>query len=430
MEERQEILVIGGGLAGLGVATYLARDGMRVRLLERSQALGGRAATSRATEHALQFNVGPHALYRSGAAARVLAELGVQYSGGLAGQGAAISSAGELYGLPIGLVGLLRNRYFGLADKLALSRVLAQLSFVNPSALGAQSLSEWLDSQITGQRGREFMHMLVRLGTFVDAPGDLSAAVAVAQLKQGLAGVLYLDHGWQSLVDGLRSQAEVAGVVFETGARVTRVEHADHVQAVRLEDGRVLPAQRIVCAVGPKALAAMLPGDAAIAAFRSAATPVLLATLDLGLARLPKPQLTNVQALDRPLYYAVHSGIAHLSRDGSAVVHVAKYLDPNRAHDPAQVETELRAFLSELQPDYERELLFERFLPALVVHNALPRPRSTGETRFPIEHPSIGGLYCAGDWVSNHGMLADAALGSAREVWLRVRALSSDRCAA
>jgi phytoene dehydrogenase-like protein len=274
------------------------------------------------------------------------------------------------------------------------------------------------------------MHMLFRLGTFVDAPGDLSAAVAVAQLKQGLDGVLYLDHGWQSLVDGLRAQAQAAGVVIETGARVSRIEHATDVQAVRLEDGRVLRAQRIVCAVGPKALAAMLPGDAPIAAFRSAATPVLLATLDVGLARLPNPQLTNVQALDRPLYYAVHSGVARLSRAGAAVVHVAKYLDPNRAHDPAQVETELRAFLSELQPDYERELLFERFLPALVVHNALPRPRSAGETRFPIEHPSIGGLFCAGDWVSNHGMLADAALGSAREVWLRVRALSSDRCAA
>ena len=430
MEQREEILVIGGGLAGLGVATYLARDGMRVRLLERSHALGGRAATSRATEHALQFNLGPHALYRSGAAARVLAELGVQYSGGVAGRGAAISSAGELYGLPTGLIGLLRNRYFSLADKLALSRVLAQLSFVKPSALGAQSLSEWLDGQVTAPRGREFMHMLFRLGTFVDAPGDLSAAVAVAQLKQGLDGVLYLDHGWQSLVDGLRSQAEAAGVVLETGARATRIEHAADVQALRLDDGRVLRAQRIVCAVGPKALAALLPGDATIGAFRRAATPVLLATLDVGLARLPRPQLTNVQALDRPLYYAVHSGVAHLSRDGAAVVHVAKYLDPNRAHDPAQVETELRAFLCELQPDCERELLFERFLPALVVHNALPRARAAGETRFPIEHPSIGGLFCAGDWVSNHGMLADAALGSAREVWLRVRALSSARRAA
>jgi phytoene dehydrogenase-like protein len=430
MEEQQEILVIGGGLAGLGVATYLARDGMRVRLLERSQALGGRAGTSRATEHGLQLNLGPHALYRSGAAARVLAELGVQYSGGLAGQGAAISNAGELHELPTGLLGLLRSRYFSFADKLALSRLLTQLSFVKPSALRAQSLSEWLDDQLTSPRGREFMHMLVRLGTFVDAPGDLSAAAAVAQLKQGLDGVLYLDHGWQSLVDGLRSQAKAAGVAFETGARVTRIEHAANVEALRLEDGRVLRAQRIVCAVGPKALSTMLPGDTALSAFRRAATSVLLATLDLGLKRLPNPQLTNVQALDRPLYYAVHSSVARLSRDGAAVVHVAKYLDPNRAHDPAQVESELRAYLSMLQPDYERELLFERFLPALVVHNALPRPSSAGETRFPIEHPSIGGLYCAGDWVSNHGMLADAALGSAREIGSRLRALSSDRYAA
>src|SRR5262245_66647093 len=68
------IVVVGGGLAGLATAAYLARDRAEVMVLERAANLGGRAQTTRAG--AFHLNLGPHALYRSGEGVRVLPDPG------------------------------------------------------------------------------------------------------------------------------------------------------------------------------------------------------------------------------------------------------------------------------------------------------------------------------------------------------------------
>src|SRR5262249_1514763 len=60
------VAVVGGGLAGLTAANYLARAGFSVTLFEKSRSVGGRAKTD--AEQGFHFNLGPHALY---AAARL-----------------------------------------------------------------------------------------------------------------------------------------------------------------------------------------------------------------------------------------------------------------------------------------------------------------------------------------------------------------------
>ena len=74
-----DVAVVGGGLAGLAAATFLARAGQTVALFEKSQDVGGRAVTE--TKDHFHFNLGPHALYCVGRGARVLRELGVEFSG-------------------------------------------------------------------------------------------------------------------------------------------------------------------------------------------------------------------------------------------------------------------------------------------------------------------------------------------------------------
>ena len=79
MKTTDDVVVIGGGLGGLACATWIARTGRSVTLMERAKHLGGRA---RSTEHdGFVLNLGPHALYRSGPAERGLADLGVRWTG-------------------------------------------------------------------------------------------------------------------------------------------------------------------------------------------------------------------------------------------------------------------------------------------------------------------------------------------------------------
>ena len=41
--EKKKVIVIGAGIAGLGTAGYLAKDGYEVTILEKNEHVGGRA---------------------------------------------------------------------------------------------------------------------------------------------------------------------------------------------------------------------------------------------------------------------------------------------------------------------------------------------------------------------------------------------------
>ena len=75
-----DVVVIGGGLAGLSAACYLARAGVAVTLFEKASSLGGRAATQ--NHDGYLFNRGIHAIYTGGATSEVLQDLGIPYSYG------------------------------------------------------------------------------------------------------------------------------------------------------------------------------------------------------------------------------------------------------------------------------------------------------------------------------------------------------------
>jgi phytoene dehydrogenase-like protein len=96
--------------------------------------------------------------------------------------------------------------------------------------------------------------MLVRVTTFANDPEHQSAGAALDQLQLAVAaGVLYVDGGWQTIVDGLRSVALAGGVRIISGAHAVALETAGarDVDAVRLADGTTVRASGVIIAAGP-----------------------------------------------------------------------------------------------------------------------------------------------------------------------------------
>ncbi|MGK4001363.1 FAD-dependent oxidoreductase [Sorangium sp. So ce1036] len=429
MRHTNDVVVIGGGLAGLAAAAYLGRAGRSVALVEKAHAPGGRAATQESRGFSL--NLGAHALYRGGAAHRALQELGVRFSGGAPpGSGAFALDRGVLHTMPYGALSLLTTGLFGVAEKIEVSRVLGKLASVDAAPLMAVPVSTWLQGAFRSPAVRRFVSMLIRLSTFCADDERQSAGAALEQVQRGVRdGVLYLDGGWRTLVDGLRDAAVAAGVQIVTGARAEQVElQGGEAAGVMLAGGDRIRAGAVLIAAGPRAAAALVPGSPALAGYAERAVPLRAACLDVALSRLPRPRLNLVLGMDRPLYLSVHSNVARLAPEGGGVIHTMQY-GPERAGGDA--ERALEDLLELGQPGYRDALVERRFLPSLVASNAVVTADGGGFAGRPgVRVPELAGLFVAGDWVGPEGMLADASLASARaaaEAILARRAL--DRAA-
>src|SRR5262245_45241403 len=209
-----DVAVIGGGVAGLAVATFLARNGKAVCLFEQSRSLGGRAQTKEHDGYCL--NIGPHALYRSGPGIGILRELGVEPRGRVPSvSGAFAVKNGVRHTFPAGTVSLLTTSLFGLAAKLEAARLLATLSKIDGNRLMDVSVTDWLDQKISHHEVKDFVLAAFRVATYTNAPDLMSVGTAIEQLNKAFdKSVLYLDGGWQTLVEGLRDAACTAGVIL------------------------------------------------------------------------------------------------------------------------------------------------------------------------------------------------------------------------
>lgn len=417
MANRSRVAVVGGGLAGLAAAAFAARAGAQVSLLERMAEPGGRARTR--DDKGFLFNMGPHALYRSGAAEAALAELGVAVpgaspptSGGLALHG------GRMHALPGGFVSLLSTGLLRLPEKLELGRLLASLPSLDTSTHDGVSLAKYLRESVRHERTREVVAAIVRLTGYAHAPDAISAGAALAQLRHGLGqGVRYLDGGWQSLISELAQCARESGAELRSGVRVERLEHDGDVRALLLADGERIECDAVILALGPDEASALVDEgrNPFLSASARACIPVRAACLDLGLERLPRAKRCFALGIDRATYFSVHSASAKLAPVGKALIQAARYLAPGESPTREELEIEFDAMLDLLQPGWREGMVTRRLMRELIVVNDLPQATRGGlPGRTPGAVDGIGGLWLAGDWVGPTGMLADACFASAR----------------
>jgi len=415
MTGKADVVIVGGGLGGLATAGLLAKRGRTVALLERASAPGGRAATHGSDGFSL--NLGGHALYRRGPAERVLGELRVSYSGKAPNIDGKVVVAGESFVLPTGAGSLLRTRVLSARAKLEFGSLLARLPALDLAPLEEVPLSRWLDKHTRDARVRSLVEMLVRLSTYANAPGHVSAAAAFRQLRLASeAGVLYLDGGWQTLVSGLAEVGRATGVETTSGAVVVEVARAGEHWRVQTADGRAWDAPSVVLATGPRAAEGMIRGSAKVTleGWAGACVPAYAACLDVALSRLPQLKPTFALGLDAPLYFSVHSNAARLAPGDGAVVHAMRYLAPGELGRPDEHARELESWLDLCQPGWREVVVKKRSLPEMVATNDIHRASGGGSTGRPGPSvPGAPGLFVVGDWVGSEGMLADASFASA-----------------
>lgn len=392
-----DVVVVGGGLAGLAAGAEVHASGGRALVVDGHQA-GGRARVSE--RDGFRFNRGAHALYLGGPGVTVLRRHGIDPQGAPPPlRRYRMSVGGRLHQFPAGPGTLMATTVLGARGKAQVARLLAGLAQMDTAALAGMSVSAWLADLGFRADAEAVIRAVIRQSTYSAEHDSLDAAAAVTQLQLGARdGVSYLHGGWAQLVEGLATRTQV-----RTGCKVRSLEPvAGGVEVVT--DSGVERARAVVVAAGtPNAARGLLPDSPDWGDLGPAVTA---ACLDMGLDRVPRPGW--VLAVDTPLYATLQSPPARLAPDGGALASVIRY--GARGADVDRTDLEAHARLAGIDPD---AAVVTRYLARMTVAGAQPEAHLGGLAARPaVTATGQRAITICGDWVGPEGMLADASLAS------------------
>ena len=423
MESTFDILILGGGFAGLSCAAALAEAGAKVLLAEKKSHLGGRAFSFRDPGSEDVLDNGQHLflgcyretrrfLARVGAAERLtlLPKVRMAYAS-VTGRKDVLSCPGFLpapWHLKIGLLGFSG---LSLSDKLGLSRLdvymRRHLSDAEaPAELDRMTVRQWLSSLGQSARAQTVLWDPIALGALNDDPTVAGAAGFFQVLREafyrdaasarpalasvGLSELYALPAARfiESRGGRIMTLAKISGLIEQNG----------RVCGAATEDGQTLSAGAVVSTLPPWDLARLKLPEGVSAGWKEfAASPIVGINLWLDRPVLGGELFAGMIGTD--IEWAFNKSLIFKEDAKSRGHYLSLVISGARKHlkrPPAELEAIAARDLSACFPEFRKAKILRSRVVKEPLATLSPVPGT--ETARPAPGLAHPGLYLAGDW--------------------------------
>ncbi|MDG5787712.1 FAD-dependent oxidoreductase [Evansella sp. AB-P1] len=421
-KSQYDVIIVGGGLAGLSAAAYLSHSGKKVAVIERGK-LGGRAMTI--NMKGFQFNFGAHAIYGRDKSYLALMEKELNlklYWSEFTQMKAKYDLGEEVSVVPSNIGGLLQTKLLKGMDKFrfAYHVLFTMLGFEKGDP--TLSIQQWLDRKKVSPAVKEMMLNLASSNFFTGEPESIPSDVFFGYYKRLFKTnipVSYIQGGWRKLIDEfvrvieqnngeIITKTKVTGITTEKST-VTKIHTSKH----------TFVADDFIFAIPPDELKVLFnstPLQSDLESYNSY-EPTYVMFYDVGLKRRIESPYTYIFDKDRQIFI---SDISYYDMEaappGGQLLQAVAYLkanevDSTQSHE--HIKNRIEDFYDKHFDGWRKELVVPRVSKVAVVQAIKWTMNQRG---LPTSFPGIKNAYFAGDWCQGTGQLSELSFSSAYNV--------------
>ncbi|SER47491.1 phytoene desaturase family protein [Salipaludibacillus aurantiacus] len=421
-KSQYDAVIVGGGLAGLSSAAYLAYHGKKVALLERGK-LGGRAMTIKLKGY--QFNFGAHAIYARDTSylTKMEKELGLNIHWEDYTQLKAKYDMGDDTSvIPSNIGGMLQTKLLKGMDKFRFAYHMLFTTLGIEKGDPNLSIQEWIELRKISPAVKEMMLNLATTNFFSGDPDSIPSDVFFdyyRRLFKTSIPVSFIQGGWIVLINEFkRIIKENGGEILEKTKISSLVTEGEHVSEVQTKK-HSFSADHFIFAIPPEELQKLFR-ESPIKSDLEKYTdyePTYVMFYDIGLKKRIESDYTYIFDKNRQIFI---TDISYYDMEaappGGQILQAVGYLKQNEINDP-EAHDQMRERMEEF---YDKH--FEGWRKHLAIPRASKKPVlqairwAMNQRGLPTHFTSLPNVYFAGDWCQGYGQLSELSFSSAYEV--------------
>ncbi|AST94322.1 phytoene dehydrogenase [Sutcliffiella cohnii] len=417
-----DVVIVGGGLAGLSTAAYLSNNGKKVAVLERGK-LGGRAVTL--PLKGFKFNFGAHAIYGRDTSILKTFEkelkLNIDWND-FNPYKARYDTGKELSHVPSNVRGLFKTKILSSPGKVLFAWEVFKTMLSIDSGEPHVSIGKWLEKNKIEGDVKKMMLTLASSNFFTSEPEQIPSEVFFQYYKRIFTTnkpVAYIGGGWQALIDEfVRVIKDNNGEIFEKTKLQQVVTANNKVTELHCGD-TIYSANDFVFCIPPKELAKVFTETEIedwvkqYAKYQSTKVYVY----DIGLSERVDSPFTYIYDQENKMFITDISYYDETcTPEGGQLLQAVAYLKEEEIGKPEILEEykeKIEALYDKHFNGWRENLVVQRVSKNAVVQEI---KWNMNQVAMPIYFPDFRNTFFAGDWCEGQGQLSELSFSSALNV--------------